>query len=36
MKLLAVAAAFVLLFFPPEGEAAAIAILLFTFTGSKK
>jgi hypothetical protein len=33
MKIIAVLVAFGLLFFPPEGEAAAIAILLFTFTG---
>ena len=31
--LLAIAVAFVLLFTGPIGEAAAVAILLFTFTG---
>lgn len=33
MKILAVVVAFVLFFTGPPGEAAAIAILLFTFTG---
>jgi hypothetical protein len=33
MKLLGLVVAGVLFFFPPEGTAAAIAILLFTFTG---
>lgn len=33
--LLAIAVAFFLLFTGPVGEAAAVAILLFTFTGKK-
>jgi hypothetical protein len=36
MKLLGVIVAGVLFFFPPEGTAAGIAILLFTFTGKNK
>jgi hypothetical protein len=32
---LAIVASIVLLFLPPEGTAAGIAILLFTFTGDK-
>lgn len=32
---LAIAVAFLLLFTGPVGEAAAVAILLFTFTGKK-
>jgi hypothetical protein len=36
MKILAIIVAFVLLFTGPVGEAAAVAILLFTFTGSTR
>jgi hypothetical protein len=36
MKILAILVSFALFFFPPEGTAAGIAILVFTFTGAKK
>lgn len=36
MKILGVIVGFVCLFLPPPADAVGVAILLFTFTGSKK